>query len=95
MGSNVWHLYLKNIIVSLYCVIEAVLPMHCHLRHSIFIPANFLFMFPEGTAWCLSGRLRIRRLQSPTVYEVRFPVNIILKLVFSVCPEEVDRTFSC
>lgn len=37
MRSDVRHLYLKNVIVSLDCVIESVFPMHGYFRHSILI----------------------------------------------------------
>lgn len=37
MRSDVRHLYLENVIVSLDCVIESVFPMHGYFRHSILI----------------------------------------------------------
>ena len=38
MGSNVWHLHLEDIVISLHCVIESMFPMHGRFRHSIFVP---------------------------------------------------------
>lgn len=37
MGWDVRHLNLVNFIVPLHRMVESMLPVHCHLRHTILI----------------------------------------------------------
>ena len=66
---------------------------HVHdIYQQIQIRIDLLLQFPEWQAWIFALWQFVRRLQFPTVYKMWFSINMVLILIFPICPYALSRS---
>ena len=66
---------------------------HVHdIYQQIQIRIDLLLQFPEWQAWLFALWQFVRWLQFPTIDKMWFSINMVLILIFSICPYALSRS---